>query len=175
MDSRLEELKQAVESALDGMSGEQMSWHPPKKDKWCASEILEHLYLTYMGTIKGFEKMRDRGKALGTRPLPWQRVRMLVVLGFSYMPTGRESPPMAKPRGLPEEQVRSEIGTKIAAMDAIISECEGRFGRNVTLLNHVILGPLTAAQWRKFHLVHGRHHVKQILQLRALQREAKRA
>jgi DinB superfamily len=173
MDSHLKELKQAVESALDGMSMEQMNWHPP--EKWCASEVLEHLYLTYTGTIKEFEKMRDSGsgKALGTRPSLRQRARMLVVLGLNYMPTGRESPATAKPRGLPVEKVRDEIGMKIVAMDEIISECEARFGRNVTLLDHPILGPLTGAQWRKFHLVHGRHHIKQILQLRARQIEAK--
>jgi hypothetical protein len=34
------------------------------------------------------------------------------------------------------------------------------------VLDHLILGPLTAAQWRKFHWIHGRHHVKQILRLR---------
>ena len=49
MDSLLEELKQALESAVKGMSDEQMSWHPA--DKWCAAEVLEHLYLTYAGTI----------------------------------------------------------------------------------------------------------------------------
>jgi hypothetical protein len=30
-----------------------------------------------------------------------------------------------------------------------------------------VLGPLTGAQWRKFHLVHGLHHQKQLLRLRA--------
>jgi hypothetical protein len=33
-------------------------------------------------------------------------------------------------------------------------------------LDHPILGPLTGGQWRKFHLVHGLHHVKQIRRLR---------
>src|ERR1700734_705452 len=131
MDSRLEELKQAVESALDGMSIEQMSWHPEEKGKWCASEVLEHLYLTYTGTIKGFERMRDSGKARETQPSMRQRARMLVVLGFNYMPPGRKSPAMAKPRCLPVEKVRAEIGIKITAMDEIISECEARFGKNV--------------------------------------------
>jgi hypothetical protein len=28
-----------------------------------------------------------------------------------------------------------------------------------------MLGPLTAGQWRKFHLIHGRHHAKQIRRL----------
>jgi hypothetical protein len=63
------------------------------------------------------------------------------------------------------EKVRSEVGVKIAAMDAILAKCEAQFGRG-KVLDHPILGPLTAAQWRKFHFVHGRHHVKQILRLR---------
>jgi hypothetical protein len=29
-------------------------------------------------------------------------------------------------------------------------------------MDHPFLGPLTASQWRKFHLVHGRHHARQI-------------
>jgi hypothetical protein len=44
MDTRMEKLKCALESATEGMSGEQMRWHPP--GKWCATEVLEHLYLT---------------------------------------------------------------------------------------------------------------------------------
>jgi hypothetical protein len=71
-----------------------------------------------------------------------------------------------QPKGLPAEKVRNQIVAKIVAMDAIIAQCEVRFGRSVRLLDHPILGPLTAAQWRKFHLVHGRHHAEQILQLR---------
>jgi hypothetical protein len=67
---------------------------------------------------------------------------------------------------LAAEKVRSEIAEKLVAMDAIIAECETRFGRSVRLLDHPILGPLTATQWRKFHLVHGMHHQKQLLRLR---------
>jgi hypothetical protein len=63
--------------------------------------------------------------------------------------------------------VREEFGQKIAVMDEMITKCEARLGRG-QLLDHLILGPLTGAQWRKFHLVHGRHHVKQILRLREL-------
>jgi NADPH:quinone reductase-like Zn-dependent oxidoreductase len=54
----------------------------------------------------------------------------------------------------------------VVAMDAIIAQCEAHFGRRVHLLDHPILGPLTAIQWRKLHLVHGRHHQKQLLRLR---------
>ncbi len=55
---------------------------------------------------------------------------------------------------------------KLAAMDAIIAQCEARFRRHVKLLDHPILGALTSPQWRTLHLVHGRHHQKQLLRLR---------
>jgi hypothetical protein len=164
MDSRLEKLKQALESAVEGMSSEQLRWH--RADKWCAAEVLEHLYLTYTGTIKGFERVMAGGKPLATRASLKQWARTAVVVGFSHLPEGRKAPENTRPRGLAAEQVRSEVGAKIAAMDAIIAQCEARFGRSVKLLDHPILGPLTATQWRKFHLVHGRHHAKQLLRLR---------
>ena len=51
-------------------------------------------------------------------------------------------------------------------MDAIIGQCEALFGPRVHVLDHPILGPLSASQWRKLHLVHGQHHLKQLLRLR---------
>jgi len=47
-------------------------------------------------------------------------------------------------------------------MDASLADAERRFGHRTRVLFHPILGPLTAQQWRRFHLVHGRHHLKQI-------------
>jgi hypothetical protein len=164
MDSRVQQLKEALESAVEGMSSEQLSWHPD--GKWCAAEVLEHLYLTYTGTIKGFERVMTSGKPLAAGASMAHRVRTFVVVGLGHMPEGRKAPAVAQPRGLAAEMVRSEVGKKIEAMDAIIQLCESRFGRRVRLLDHPILGPLTASQWRKFHLVHGRHHQKQLLRLR---------
>jgi len=147
MDSRLHKLKQSLESAVEGMSGEQLSWHLP--GKWCAAELLEHLYLTYTGTIKGFERVMTSGKPLGSRASMNQRLRTFVVVGLGHMPGGVKAPAVAVPKGLP------------------IAQCEARFGSRAHVLDHPILGPLTAPQWRKLHAVHGRHHHKQILQLRA--------
>ena len=163
MDSLLEALKQTLESAVGGMSDQQMKWHPA--DKWCAAEVLEHLYLTYTGTIKGFERVLQAGKPMVASASMKHRLRTVVVLGFNHLPEGRKAPNNTVPRGLPVEKVLSEVGLKIAAMDAILAQCEARFGRG-KVLHHPILGPLTAAQWRKFHLIHGRHHAKQILKLR---------
>jgi hypothetical protein len=164
MDSRLEKLQENLESAVEGMSSEQLSWHLP--GKWCAAEVLEHLYLAYAGTITGFERVMRKGRPLATRASMRQRVVTFVVVGLGHMSAGREAPAVARPKGLPVEQVRNEMAEKIAAMDAIIAQCEARFGRGVKLLDHPILGPLNAAQWRKLHVVHGHHHLKQLLRLR---------
>lgn len=164
MDSRLEKLKESLESAVEGMSSDQLSWHLP--GKWCATEVLEHLYLSYAGTINGFERVIRSGKPLATRASIAHRALTFVIVGLGHMPAGRKAPAVAVPKGLPTEQVRNEIGEKLAAMDAILAQCEARFGSQVKVLDHPILGPLTATQWRKLHLVHGRHHQKQLLRLR---------
>ena len=164
MDPRLDELRRSLESAVEGMSSAQWSWHPP--GKWCAAELLEHLYLTYTGTIKGFGRVMAAGTPLGSRPSMENRLRTFVVVGLGHMPGGVQAPAVAVPQGLPAEKVRSEFGAKIEAMDAIIAQCEARFGGRVQVLDHPILGPLTAPQWRKLHVVHGMHHQKQLLQLR---------
>jgi Protein of unknown function (DUF1569) len=164
MDPRLNKLKQSLELAVEGMSSEQWSWHLP--GKWCAAEVLEHLYLTYTGTIKGFERVMTSGKPLGSRPSVRDRVKTLVVVGLGHMPGGVKAPAVTVPKGLPAAKVCDEFGPKIVEMDAIITRCEARFGRRIRVLDHPILGPLTAPQWRKLHVVHGRHHHKQLLQLR---------
>jgi YndJ-like protein/DinB superfamily len=163
-DSRLEELKQSVEAAMEGMSGEELIWHPP--GKWCAAEVLEHLYLSYAGTITGLERVMRKGKPLATQASMAQRVLTSVVVGLRHIPAGLKAPAIVQPKGLPVEEVRNGIGAKIVAMDAIIARCEARFGRRVPLLDHPILGPLNATQWRRLHVVHGRHHLKQLDRLR---------
>ena len=170
MDPRLDALKQSLESAVDGMSSEQLSWHPP--GKWCAAEVLEHLYLTYTGTIRGLEKVMARGTPLATRPSLRQRAMTFAVARLGYLPAGRKAPEIVRPRGLSVEQVRNEMGAKLAAMDAIIAQCEARFGRRVKLLDHPILGALNATEWRALHVVHGRHHEKQLRRLRERALEA---
>ena len=164
MDDRLERLREALESAVSGMSNEQLEWHPA--GKWSAAEVLEHLYLTYTGTIKGFDRVRAAGKPLASRASLRHWLRKLVVVGFGFMPEGRKAPETTRPKGLGAEKVRNELGEKIRVMDEIIAQCEARFGRQVQLLDHPILGPLTATEWRKFHLVHGMHHHKQLMRLR---------
>jgi hypothetical protein len=165
MNPHLKKLQISLAESFAGMSSEELQWHPP--GKWCVTEVLEHLYLSYTGTVKGFEKVAGAGKSLATLSTLSQRWRTFMVVGIGYFPEGRKAPPVAQPRGLPAETVLNGILPKIAEMDEAITRCAERLGDGRKLLDHPILGPLTAEQWRKFHLVHGLHHVKQIRRLRA--------
>ena len=164
MDSHLARLQEAIASATQGMTAADLTRHP--EGKWSAAEILEHLYLTYTGTVKGFERCVQAGKPLTTSARLRHRILIEIVLTAGHMRAGRKAPANTVPRGLPPEKVVAEVGAKIDAMDAIIGDCQARYGERTKLVNHPVLGPLTGAQWRKFHWVHGRHHVKQILRLR---------
>ena len=166
MDPHLARLQDEIASTVENLSPEQLRQN--RAGKWSAGEILEHLYLTYTGTTKGLGRVVEAGKPLATHSTWKQRAQRLVVLGFGYLPSGREAPPVARPRGIPAEQVVAEIGPKIREMDDILARCADQVGPRIKILDHPILGPLSVAQWRKFHLVHGLHHVKQIRELRAI-------
>jgi hypothetical protein len=89
-------------------------------------------------------------------------MRKFVVIGLNYLPEGRKAPKNTVPQGKSVEAIRSAIAPTIAAMDAIIGEAEKKYGENVRLLDHPIIGPLRGREWRRFHWVHGNHHLKQI-------------
>ncbi|HLV86548.1 MAG TPA: DUF1569 domain-containing protein [Candidatus Sulfotelmatobacter sp.] len=173
MDRHLERLKRELAEILEGVSAEQLAYRLP--GKWSTGEVVEHLYLTYTGTSKGFQRVAEAGRPLATKASWKQSVGRRFVLGFEYLPSGRESPSTARPRGLPGEKVVAEILSKIDEMDEMIRRCEGMLGPG-KLLDHPILGPLTGPEWRKFHMIHGLHHIKQIRRLQdAARKEKKKA
>ena len=164
MDAYLQRLQDGVASAILDMTAEDLHRHP--KGKWSAAQVLEHLYLTYTGTVKGCERCLQAGKPLARAPMMMDRVRAFVVTGLGYLPEGRKAPDRTQPRGMAVEELVREIGLRIRDMDDLIAQSEARFGKRTPVLDHPFLGPLTARQWRKFHWVHGRHHLKQIRKLR---------
>jgi hypothetical protein len=165
MDSDLERLKESIASATTGINAEDLTRHA--EGKWSVSEILEHLYLSYTGTTKGFQRCLEAGKPLATSSTVKQRIMVLYVVNCGRFPAGRKAPKNTQPRGIPLEKIVADVAVQIVAMDEAITKCEERYGKRTKLVDHPILGPFTAQQWRKFHWVHGRHHVKQIMRLRS--------
>ena len=160
MASHLEHLRRELEAAIDGASDSALGQAPA--GKWNSGQILEHLFLTYKNTNWGLGKCLEKGAPLATHRTLKHRLSTLLVVNFGYMPEGRKAPDRAVPRGIALGEVRSTIFVEIEKMESGLADCERRFGAGTKIMDHPFLGPLTANEWRKFHLVHGRHHAAQI-------------
>ncbi len=159
MNSYLERLRQELESTIRPLSSEIMERAPV--GKWSAAQIAEHLFLTYKGTAAGLAKCLLQGP-IAKRPTFKDRMATMLVVGLGYMPSGRKSPERAMPQGASFDDVRKDLFVELQKVSAALDDCERRFGRRTKVMDHPIIGPLTADEWRKFHFVHGRHHLRQI-------------
>ena len=160
MNSYLERLRQELEDATGGASPSALAQAPA--GKWNASQILEHLFLTYKNTNRGLAKCLDKGASLATRTTLQQRFATLLVVNLGYLPGGRKAPEGVAPRGMLPQEVQQAIAPELQKMGSGLDDCERRFGARTKIMDHPFLGPLTADEWRRFHWVHGRHHARQI-------------
>jgi len=131
-------------------------------DHWSVVEIVEHLQRAFSGTAKGFERSIEKGTPLATPATVKQALLAFALINLGYFPAGRQAPKHIMPSGsfaLPD--VIDGVKKDLAWLDDAAVRAQGRFGR-VKVLDHPILGAFTVDQWLRFHLVHTRHHEKQI-------------
>jgi Protein of unknown function (DUF1569) len=156
----LEEIRREAGRLTNEMS--QADWHHAPPGKWSCAQIFEHLLLSYTATTEGTMKAMHIGKPLGGRPTLRDRISTFYVAGLGFLPSGRLASKYITPRdGTGLESLR-QFNDALVAMDATLTDAEKRFGTKVRLLDHPVLGPLTAKQWRRFHRTHARHHMKQV-------------
>jgi len=165
VDSSLDKTRRAIDQSIRGMSLAQLAAHA--EGKWSPAQILEHLSLTYSSTVKGLGRCLAADKPLATKPTLYQRAAIALVVVCGHMPEGGQAPSFTRPKGLPAEDVVRVIQENLGQMEEIIGRCEARFGKRVKIADHPVLGPLTLPEWRKFHWVHTRHHVRQIARMRS--------
>jgi hypothetical protein len=160
MNSYLERLRRELEDAVGSAGASDLAKAPA--EKWSAAQILEHLFLTYKHTNRGLEKCLEQGAPSATRATLKDRFATVLVLKLGYLPTGRKAPERSVPRGMSPEAVQPAITAELKRMVSDLDDCERKFGGRAKILDHPVLGPLTADEWRKFHWIHGRHHARQI-------------
>ena len=131
-------------------------------DRWSVVEIVEHLQRTYSGTAKGFERCLEKGAPLATPATLKQRLQAFALINLGYFPEGRKAPKHVQPTGtIALADVLEGVKKDLAWLDDAAVRTQTKFG-SVKMLDHPILGAFTVDQWRRFHLVHTRHHEKQI-------------
>ena len=160
MSPELEQIRREAERLTAEMS--QAEWRHAAPGKWSCAQTFEHLLLSYTATTKGTLKAMQIGKPLGGKPSFRDRISTFYVARLGFLPSGRTALQQTTPKdGAGLESLR-QFNDALVAMDATLTDAEKRFGTKVKLLDHPILGPLTAKEWRRFHRTHARHHLKQI-------------
>lgn len=141
--------------------------HPPGEDHaWSTHDVIEHLVLTYRGTVAQVEKYRRRGTVSSRKPKFREIAERTVVITFGHFPRGIPAPEFVSPGkhailALSGEALANVFEQELERMDAELDACKHLF-RAQKFAAHFRLGPLSAQQWRRFHLVHGRHHLAQL-------------
>jgi hypothetical protein len=174
MDPVLHRLEAELSRPLRELTGPQTQYFPQHdSQRWNICQIVQHLLLSYASTVSSFEERLAKGRPTRSRATPSQLFARFFVFGTGVIPVRRQAPeitlpPAQAPQPPPTGDVLiSSISAGLAKMDKVLDSAEGYF-HSSPCLSHFAFGPLSIPQWRRFHLVHGRHHIRQI---RAIRRE----
>jgi len=139
-------------------------WERGPAGKWTPAQIVEHLALGL--SLSGATFLARRNHApMSRRPrTPAERIAALLILGFRWFPPGRKAPS----RTTPMEQITRRVAEEhflagIAEWVQVERDLLPTRGHDL-FVKHPRLGDLTIGEWIRFHLIHGRHHARQIRQ-----------
>jgi hypothetical protein len=170
--TELAQCRAQIEQAAAGLDDVQGSVRVD--GRWSIAEIVEHLDRTYTGTVKGLERCLEAGGARVTPATMRTRLRKLVVVRLGFFPTGIEAPKHVVPSGrVGLAEVLSRVASHLVDMDGALLRAADRFGKS-SVMDHPILGPFSVEDWARFHLVHTRHHCRQIAARRRTVAESSR-
>ena len=163
-------LESELATVLEGLNARECQLTPMlHPHKWNVQQIVEHLILTYRSTVEVLQVRLERGRPTQAHPSLQQRLGHLYLIRLGYFPNGRLAPAHVAPN-LPASlsdgpALTARIHSALQTLDEVAGQAEAIFG-NTACASHAVLGPLSISQWVRFHLVHGRHHVKQIRKIR---------
>ena len=164
MHAALERCRQGLRRTLSGLSPEDAE--RVLDGKWSIAAIVEHLDLTYSQNVLGLERRLQKGVPAERTQTLRQRVNRFIVTRVGYFPAGRTSPEAVRPRGRRFVELSIVIDPHLLVLDQRLKDVARAFGPRTPVLNHPIMGPFSVNDWRRFHWVHTRHHLRQI-ELRA--------
>ena len=170
MNPTFDQLDRKLSSALQGLDAQQTQLRLTADPScWTIQQIAEHLLMTYASTGASFETRLAKGTPTLSRPTAAHRIAQFVTITLGRIPRGRKAPPEVTPAAstapLSGNQIIAITHDALTSLDQTFNQAELAFGSH-RCLSHFILGPLSASQWRRFHLAHGNHHIRQIAAIR---------
>jgi hypothetical protein len=168
MHAVLEQVVSQIAGELRGLDAEAARLHPNGLDyKWSAQQVVEHLVLGYRQTSSALATRLSKGRlSRNHRRTYLQWSLQLMILSFGALPRGvpaldETMPAPGRFARMDGRELGDLLRQEIDAMDTLFDSCRRKFGMERVAV-HPWLGPLRVDQWRRFHVVHGVHHVTQL-------------
>jgi hypothetical protein len=160
MDAWLERLQREIAAATAGLKD--TDWHRAPQGHWNCAQIVEHLGRSYGTTAKMMELALAAGQPPERRaPKFKETIARVLIVNLGIFPRGVKAPAMVVPSGNDGPEALAHAMESLKRMDKALADAEERWGSG-SVGAHFRLGPMTAAEWRKFHFVHGRHHIRHL-------------
>jgi hypothetical protein len=168
MHAVLERVACQIASEVRGLDAETTQLHPKGMVyKWNVQQVVEHLVLGYRLTASDLETRLKKGRLSRKQTrtgLQWSL--QLMILSFGCLPRGvpaldETMPTPGRFAAMDGRQLDDLLRREMNAMDAVLDGCRQKFGME-RVATHPWLGPLRVDQWRRFHAVHGVHHLAQL-------------
>ena len=170
MNNDLRQLERGIAYSLEGLDSGQTQLRPSaRRNRWSIQQIVEHLLLTYSATETAINARLEKGRPTQAKPKALQHFAQYTLIRLGYFPRGRKAPPAVAPTAtehpLSGRELTEAVSEHLRLLDELFNQGEELFG-SARCASHMVLGPMSIPQWRRFQLIHGDHHVKQILAIR---------
>ncbi len=160
MDAWLERLRREIAGATSELND--AAWRRAPRGRWNSAQIVEHLGRSYGTTAKMLELSLASGVPPKIRPAKLQeRLLRGLIVTLGIFPPGAKAPAMVAPTSQDGPVALKRAMENLERMEVALAAAEQHWGA-AAIAMHFMLGPMKAEEWRKFHYVHGLHHVKQI-------------
>ena len=136
----------------------------PGQGRWCAQQIMEHLILSYELTSTSVSRQLKMGRVLKNRRSMLEFLLRVQTIGLGYMPRGVPAIRAVRPVDYTPESGAAIAERFLAAaeeMDAQLVAARKKFGIQACG-EHPLFGVMRVDEWRRYHAVHARHHMKQL-------------
>jgi hypothetical protein len=137
-------------------------WERGPTGKWTPAQIVEHLSLGITLSAETFLARRQHASMRRRRRSPAEQVARFCIFGLRWFPPGRQAPERTKPAA---ELTRAIVEPRFLAGLELWDQVDRALlpeRRNNLFVKHPRMGDLTIDEWMRFHVIHVRHHAKQI-------------
>lgn len=137
-------------------------WYRAPAGKWNSAQIVEHLSISLEGSGRAFDTHRDKPAMVRRPKSRVERVASFLILKVGWFPPGREAPKGSRPaEHVDREYAELHFREGVERFDKIAPGLLTSRSHDL-FVKHPRLGDLTLPEWMRFHVVHCRHHAKQI-------------